>query len=62
MREGVGVEDTVAPMEGVAEQEAWEASPVEPQHPLVHRVGATAARGQKWPTGQIWALLVALAQ
>lgn len=47
VREGVGVEDTVAPKEGVAEQEAWEASPVEPQHPLVHRVGATAAWGQK---------------
>ena len=62
VREGVGVEDRVAPMEGVAEQEAWLPSPVYEQHPLVHRVGATEARGQKWPTGQVIAELVALGQ
>lgn len=40
-------EEAVAPMEGVAEQEAWAARPGVVQQPPVHSVGATEAGGQK---------------
>jgi hypothetical protein len=62
-REGVAVEDADAPAEGVAEHDASAARPVAEQHAkVVHSTGASDARGQYEPAGQVTAAAVAFAQ
>jgi hypothetical protein len=62
-RDGVAVDDIDAPAEGVAAHDASAARPAAEQHAkVVHSTGASDARGQNEPAGQVTAAAVAFAQ